>query len=58
MKKSVAAGSKKGKKGEKGRREAAERFAEFGRGEKYLVSTSQAVDVIGGGVKGSYNVDW
>lgn len=32
--------------------EAARRFAEVGRAQRYLVSTSQAVDVMGGGVKG------
>lgn len=52
LKEAVYDGTKEGKKGRKAREEVAEKFAEIGRGQRYLVSTSQAVDVIGGGVKG------
>lgn len=49
--KNVRAGSHKGKKADKARTKVAEDFAKLGTGQRYLVSTSQAVDVIGGGVK-------
>lgn len=45
-------GGKNGKKGEKGRAETARLFAELDPVSRYLVTTSQAVDVIIGGVKG------
>lgn len=40
-----------GKKGDHARLSAAKGFSSMGRGPRYLVSTSQAVDVIQGGVK-------
>ncbi|KAM0754235.1 carboxypeptidase S [Meredithblackwellia eburnea MCA 4105] len=51
IKANVAEASKSGKKGEVGRQRLAEVYASQGRAERYLVATSQAVDVITGGVK-------
>ncbi|KAI5480436.1 peptidase family M20/M25/M40 [Pseudohyphozyma bogoriensis] len=51
LKTSVLAASQPGKKGEKGRQKLAEQYAALGGEERYLVQTSQAVDVISGGVK-------
>lgn len=48
----IGDGSRSGKKGEKGRSETARLFAELDPVSRYLVTTSQAVDVIIGGVKG------
>ena len=53
LKRDVVAASRSGKKGAKGRQALAETYAAIGRAEKYLVATSQAVDVISGGVKGA-----
>ena len=52
LKSSVKRGGLKGKKGDRARQLVADKFASFGRAQRYLVSTSQAADVIGGGVKG------
>lgn len=54
LRESVRKGAKEGKKADRARKEVAERFAEVGRPQRYLVSTSQAVDVMGGGVKGAF----
>lgn len=54
LKSAVRAGGKEGKKGDRARQVVAEKFADLGRGQRYLVSTSQAADVIGGGVKGPF----
>ncbi|KAK4690559.1 hypothetical protein P7C70_g9553, partial [Phenoliferia sp. Uapishka_3] len=51
LKKDIHAASKSGKEGKKGREALAKSYAEIGLPEKYLVATSQAVDVISGGVK-------
>ena len=48
----VGGGGREGKKGEKGRSDVARLFAELDPVSRYLVTTSQAVDVIIGGVKG------
>lgn len=52
LKKTILAASTSGKKGEKGRQRLADSYSALGKAEKYLVTTSQAVDVISGGVKG------
>lgn len=52
LKANVRAGARPGGKGDKARMRAAKLFADIGRPQQYLVSTSQAVDVISGGVKG------
>ncbi|GAA5893738.1 hypothetical protein JCM5296_001121 [Sporobolomyces johnsonii] len=51
LKRSVKRGLAHGKKGEKARQRAADEFAALGRLQRYLVSTSQAVDVVAGGIK-------
>ncbi|SCV71532.1 BQ2448_3120 [Microbotryum intermedium] len=51
LKSAVLEGSQKGKKGEKGRKRLAHLYAAQGRESRYLVMTSQAVDVISGGIK-------
>ncbi|KAK4704079.1 Gly-Xaa carboxypeptidase, partial [Phenoliferia sp. Uapishka_3] len=47
----VDKGSRAGKWGARARQIVADKFAALGRAQRYLVSTSQAADVIGGGVK-------
>lgn len=54
LRREVVAASRPGKKGEKGRQALADTYAAIGRAERYLVATSQAVDVISGGVKGAF----
>ncbi|KAM0750795.1 carboxypeptidase S [Meredithblackwellia eburnea MCA 4105] len=49
--KNIKNGARKGKKGARAREILADKFAELGRAQRYLVSTSQAADVVGGGVK-------
>ncbi|GAA5949200.1 hypothetical protein JCM21900_000857 [Sporobolomyces salmonicolor] len=51
LKRSVKRGLAHGRKGEKARQHVADEFAALGRLQRYLVSTSQAVDVVAGGVK-------
>ncbi|KDE09476.1 hypothetical protein, variant [Microbotryum lychnidis-dioicae p1A1 Lamole] len=51
LKSAVLDGSQKGKKGKKGRKRLASLYAAQGRESRYLVTTSQAVDVISGGIK-------
>jgi len=51
LKRDVKRGTVNGKKGDHARLNAAKGFSSLGRGPRYLVSTSQAVDVIKGGVK-------
>lgn len=48
---SIGDSTREGKKGARARQQTAESFAELGATQRYLVSTSQAVDVIHGGVK-------
>ncbi|GAA5836168.1 hypothetical protein JCM3766R1_001983 [Sporobolomyces carnicolor] len=51
LKKNVERGAQSGKKGDNARLHAAKEAAKLGRGPRYLVSTSQAVDIVRGGVK-------
>ncbi|KAL8291377.1 hypothetical protein RQP46_002355 [Phenoliferia psychrophenolica] len=51
LKKNIKAASRPGKKGERGRQDLADAYAQTGKAERYLVATSQAVDVVAGGIK-------
>lgn len=51
LKDSLKSGAKGGNKGEKAREAVSKTFAKMGDKERYLVSTSQAVDIFHAGVK-------
>lgn len=51
IRKSVDAGGRTGKVGEVARKHLAHWFASLGNFQRFLVQTSQAVDIIGGGIK-------
>ncbi|GAA5878662.1 hypothetical protein JCM16303_002161 [Sporobolomyces ruberrimus] len=51
LERDIKHGSSNGKKGDKARANAAREFVKLGKGPRYLVSTSQAIDIIRAGVK-------
>lgn len=54
LKTGINLASRPGKTGERAREKVANEYAKLGRTQRYVVSTSQAVDLIHGGVKGAF----